>query len=96
DIQPSLAIAPTDWLRVGGAVSVEHVYASLGNALPNVSPLQADGRQKLEGDGWDLGWSACVQMHNSWATVGISYKSRIKHTLTGNLTFTVLQAPIPS
>ncbi len=96
DIQPSLAIAPTDWLRVGGAVNVEHVYASLGNALPNVSPLQADGRQKLEGDGWDLGWSAGVQMHNSWATVGISYKSRIKHTLTGDLTVTGLQAPIPS
>ncbi|WP_308814194.1 porin [Sphingomonas sp. GV3] len=96
DIQPSLAIAPTDWLRVGGAVNVEHVYASLGNALPNVSPLQADGRQKLEGDGWDLGWSAGVQMHNSWATVGISYKSRIKHTLTGDLTVTGLQAPIPT
>ena len=96
DIQPSLAIAPTDWLRVGGAVNVEHVYASLGNALPNVSPLQADGRQKLEGDGWDLGWSAGVQMHNSWATVGISYKSRIKHTLTGDLTVSGLQAPIPT
>ena len=46
DIQPSIAIALTDWLRVGGAANVEHVYASLGNNLPNLTSA-ADGRQKL-------------------------------------------------
>ncbi len=94
DIQPSIAIALTDWLRVGGAANVEHVYASLGNALPNLSAALPDGRQRLEGDGWDLGWTAGVQMHNDWATVGISYKSRIEHTLKGDLLVEGLQGPL--
>jgi long-chain fatty acid transport protein len=94
DIQPSIAVAVTDWLRVGGGANVEHVYASLGNALPNLSPLLPDGSQKLEGDGWDLGWTAGMQMHNSWATVGVTYKSRIEHTLKGDLTIAGLLGPL--
>ncbi|PAV69298.1 hypothetical protein WR25_10692 [Diploscapter pachys] len=93
DIQPSIAVALTDWLRVGGGANVEHVYASLGNALPNLTTT-ADGSQKLEGKGWDIGWTAGVQMHNDWATVGISYKSRIEHTLTGDLTVAGLVGPL--
>ncbi|WP_343525582.1 outer membrane protein transport protein [Sphingomonas sp.] len=85
DIQPSVGIALLDWLRVGGALNVEYMKAELGNALPNLSPLQSDGFQRLKGDGWDVGWTAGVQLHNDWATVGISYKSRIKHTLKGSL-----------
>ncbi len=96
DIQPSVGIALLDWLRVGGALNVEYTKAELGNALPNVSPLQPDGFQRLKGDGWDLGWTAGVQLHNDWATVGISYKSRIKHTLKGSLEVGGLLAPIPS
>jgi long-chain fatty acid transport protein len=95
DIQPSIAIALTDWLRVGGAANVEHVYASLGNNLPNITSA-TDGRQKLEGDGWDLGWSAGMQMHNDWATVGVSYKSRIEHTLKGDLLVEGLVGPLAS
>lgn len=94
DIQPSIAVALTDWLRVGGGANIEHVYASLGNNLPNLSSALPDGRQKLEGDGWDLGWTAGFQMHNDWATVGVSYKSRIEHTLKGNLLVEGLQGPL--
>ncbi|MCU6452766.1 outer membrane protein transport protein [Sphingomonas sp. A2-49] len=93
DIQPSIAVALTDWLRVGGGANVEHVYASLGNALPNLTST-ADGRQRLEGDGWDLGWTAGMQMHNDWATVGVSYKSRIEHTLKGDLLVEGLVGPL--
>lgn len=94
DIQPSIAVALTDWLRVGGGANVEHVYASLANALPNLSAALPDGRQRLEGDGWDLGWTAGMQMHNDWATVGVSYKSRIEHTLKGDLLVDGLQGPL--
>lgn len=96
DIQPSIGIALTDWLRVGGAVNVEYTDATLSNALPNVLASLPDGRQELSGDGWDLGWSAGVQLHNDFATVGISYKSSIKHTLKGTLDISGLVGPLAS
>jgi long-chain fatty acid transport protein len=94
DLQPSIGVALTDWLRVGGAVNVEYTDATLGNALPNVLASLPDGKQELKGDGWDVGWSAGVQMHNDVVTVGISYKSAIKHTLKGNLNVTGLVGPL--
>ena len=94
DIQPSLAISLTDWLRVGGGANIEYADAYLSNKLPNVLASMADGDQVLKGNGWNVGWSAGVQLHNSWATVGISYKSRIKHTLTGSLTVSGLVGPL--
>ena len=94
DIQPSVGIALLDWLRVGGALNVEYTKAELGNALPNLSSQLADGYQRLKGDGWDLGWTAGVQLHNDWATVGISYKSNIKHKLKGSLEVGGLLGPL--
>jgi long-chain fatty acid transport protein len=90
DIQPSVAVAVTDWLRVGGAVNVEYAYATFSNKLPNLSAAQPDGEQLLKGNGWDLGWSAGVQLHNDFVTVGIAYKSSIKHKLKGDLSVTGL------
>lgn len=94
DFQPSIGIAVTDWLRVGGALNVEYTKASLSNALPNVLASLPDGSQELKGDGWDFGWSAGFQMHNDFATVGVSYKSAITHNLKGDLNITGLLGPL--
>ena len=94
DIQPSVAVELTDWLRVGGALNVEYTDAILSNALPNILASQADGRQELSGDGWDLGWTAGVQLHNDFATVGITYKSSIRHKLKGDLVVSGLVGPL--
>ncbi|NIJ21796.1 long-chain fatty acid transport protein [Sphingomonas naasensis] len=94
DIQPTLAVAVTDWLRVGAGVNVEYTDASLANALPNVSAALPDGRQELKGNGWDLGWSAGFQMHNAFATIGVTYKSAIKHNLKGDLEVSGLVGPL--
>lgn len=94
DIQPSVAFAVTDWLRVGAAFNVEYTDASLGNALPNMLATLPDGRQELKGDGWDLGWSAGFQMHNDFATIGVAYKSAIKHNLKGDLEIGGLVGPL--
>jgi long-chain fatty acid transport protein len=94
DIQPSVAVAVTDWLRVGAAANIEHVDASLGNYLPNLSPLLPDGHQNLKGKGWDVGWSAGVQIHEGPVTLGFAYKSAIKHKLDGTVTIEGLQGPL--
>ncbi len=96
DIQPSIGIAVTDWLRVGGALNVEYTDADLTNALPNVLATLPDGQQQLSGDGWDFGWTAGVQLHNDFATVGISYKSSIEHNLKGDLVVSGLLGPLAS
>ncbi|MFZ3483717.1 OmpP1/FadL family transporter [Sphingomonas sp. 3-13AW] len=94
DIQPSIGVSVTDWLRVGAAVNVEYTDAELGNKIPNLSATLPDGEQILSGNGWDLGWTAGLQMHNSWATVGISYKSAIEHNLKGSLEVSGLVGPL--
>jgi|UniRef100_UPI0035C9B952 long-chain fatty acid transport protein len=94
DIQPSIGVVVTDWLRVGGALNVEYTDAYLSNALPNVSAALPDGSQVLRGHGWDFGWTAGVQLHNKLVTVGISYKSAIEHTLKGDVVISGLVAPL--
>lgn len=94
DIQPSVAVAVTDWLRVGAALNVEYTDASLSNALPNVLATLPDGQQTLKGNGWDLGWTAGFQMHNDFLTVGVAYKSGIKHNLKGDLEISGLVGPL--
>lgn len=94
DIQPSIAVAATDWLRIGAGINVEYADATFANALPNLLATLPDGRQQLKGNGWDVGWSAGVQMHNDWATVGISYKSAVKHHLTGSIEVGGLVGPL--
>ena len=85
DIQPSIAVAPTDWLRLGAGLNIEYAEATLSNALPNLLASLPDGNQTLKGNGWDVGWSVGAQVHNDQVTIGLSYKSSIKHHLTGNL-----------
>lgn len=94
DIQPTIAFAATDWLRLGIGLNVEHSEATLSNALPNPSPALADGQQLLEGSGWDFGWSAGAQADLGGITAGISYKSAIEHELDGNIAITGLVGPL--
>ncbi|MBO9622923.1 MAG: outer membrane protein transport protein [Sphingomonas sp.] len=94
DVQPSVAVALTDWLRVGAALNAEYTDASLSNALPNVLATLPDGQQTLKGNGWDFGWSAGFQMHNDFLTVGVAYKSGIKHNLKGDLEISGLLGPL--
>jgi long-chain fatty acid transport protein len=95
DIQTSLAIRATDWLSVGAGLNVQYSDAWLSNALPNLAPGSPDGRLRLTGDGWDLGWSAGVQLHPSKrATIGLAYKSAVDHKLEGTVDISGLAGPL--
>jgi long-chain fatty acid transport protein len=95
DVQPSIAFAPTGWLSLGAGVNVEYSDAFLSNAIPNLAPGSPDGRIILDGAGWDLGWSAGVQLRPApRVTLGVSYKSSVEHDLEGRLTVRGLTGPL--
>lgn len=94
DIQPTVAVELMPGLSFGGAVNVERASATLGNALPNLSPLLPDGSQQLKGSGWDVGYSLGAQYRHGPLSLGISYKSKIKHTLSGTLNVSGLLGPL--
>ena len=94
DVQPSVAFAVSPMVIVGVAANAEHVSATLGNSLPNLSPLLPDGQQVLTGKGWDWGWSVGGQIRSGPLVFGLSYKSSIKHTMTGQVVTSGLIGPI--
>jgi len=95
DIQTSVAFMATDWLSLGAGVNVEYADAFLSNALPNLAPGSADGRARIKGNGWDLGWSAGVQIRPSKRlTVGLAYKSEVEHKLDGTVEISGLAGPL--
>lgn len=98
DIQPSVAFMPTENLSLGVALNVEYADASLSNYLPDPTPNRPNiWHQKLEGNGWDFGWSAGVQYRSGPVSLGVSYKSSIEHKLKGTFSLDgLLTNPSPS
>src|SRR4051812_4785264 len=95
DIQPSIAFAPSRAISIGAALNVEYADAWLSNALPNLSPGSPDARLRLTGNGWDFGWSAGVQLRPApGVSLGLGYKSAIKHKLEGPIDISGLLGPL--
>jgi long-chain fatty acid transport protein len=95
DIQPSLAWSPVAGLSLGAGLNIDYADALLTNALPNLAPGLPDGRLRLEGKGWDLGWSAGAQWRGPRGlSLGIAYKSAITHRLDGNVEISGLLGPL--
>ena len=95
DIQPSIAFAPTDWLSLGAGLNIEYSDAFLSNALPNLAPGSADGRIRLDANGWDLGWSVGAQLRPApRVTIGVAYKSSVKHEIDGSVEISGLVGPL--
>ncbi|WP_428154186.1 OmpP1/FadL family transporter [Brevundimonas sp.] len=89
------AMTVTDWLDLGVGFDAQYAKATLSSALPNISAAvlaadyavspSTDGRNQLEGDGWDYGWNAGAQMHFGKLDLGLSYRSKIEHELEGSV-----------
>lgn len=86
DVQATAAYRLTDEVDLGLGVSAQYADATLTSALPNLSPLLADGRSSLSGDGWGVGWTAGVQLRPAQGvTLGLSYRSSVEHRLEGRV-----------
>ncbi|HEX7858243.1 MAG TPA: outer membrane protein transport protein [Sphingobium sp.] len=95
DIQPSVAVK-FGGLSIGGAANIEYSKAYLSNYLPNATAAQGDGYQALQGNGWNVGWSVGAQYQTGPLSLGVAYKSSIKHTLDGTITVQGLQGLLAS
>lgn len=85
DIQPSLAVVPFAGMSLGAGMNVERMVATLSNYLPPLA-VAPDGTQTLHGTGWDVGFSLGAQYRQGPLSLGVSYKSSVKHHLDGTLT----------
>jgi len=95
DLQPSIAFVPVPGLSIGAGLNIEYVRATLSNKLPDpISPLLPDAEQTLKGNGWDVGYSAGIQYRSHLIDLGLSYKSAIKHKLTGDFAIAGNQNPV--
>lgn len=97
NVEGVVAYRVNDMLDLGLGVTAMYADAELTNALPNISPLQADGLQSLKGDGFAYGYSVGAQLHPSKSlTIGASYRSKLDHKLDGTVKVSGLLAPIPA
>ena len=85
DVQPTVAVKITPQLDFGAGIDFSYANAKLTNALPNLSPLLSDASSRLSGDGWDYGWNAGLNLHSEAGSMGVSYRSQIKHRLDGQV-----------
>jgi long-chain fatty acid transport protein len=89
------ALRVTDRLDLALGLDAQYASATLTQALPNLSPLLPDARQRLSGGGWDYGWDVGAQYHaDERLTLAASYRSKIGHTLSGDISVTGLLGPL--
>lgn len=95
-INPQLAlgaslIAQKTKVDLSNAVDFGAIIASgqiAAGQPPTVLPQSADGLARIKGDDWAYGW----QIGAEWKPtpqdrIGLDYRARISHTITGNATF---------
>jgi long-chain fatty acid transport protein len=100
DVAPTLAYRINDAWSVGAGIDLQYADAKLISALPD--PLtpggptpETDGRSELSGDDWSAGFNIGILYHPSQRTrVGLHYRSRITHELTGRLDVSRLTGPL--
>lgn len=94
NVQPSLAYRLSDALSVGGGVDVQYAKATLTNALPNLSPLAADGTAQVKGDALTVGWNAGLFYTSGHTNWGVHYRSGMGHRIEGSSTLSGLLGPL--
>lgn len=93
DMNPSFAWKVSEFISVGGGVSVQYAKAKLGLGLDAgmLDPANAGahvGNAKLEADSWDWGYNLGVMISpTEKLRFGLSYRSSIEHNAEGDMKF---------
>ncbi len=95
NFNPVAAYRLTDWITVGAGLQVQYYDANLQN-VQAVAPGVA-GTGYLRGNDWGVGFTAGVLIEpTAYTTIGIGYRSRIKHEVKGRSGIQGIAAPVPS
>lgn len=101
NINPAVALEVLDRLSLGAGLQVQYVSAELSNAIdfgsigatipalaPIAQPTQQDGRARVEGSDWGVGYTLGA-VYKPWdgTRLGIGYRSHIRHELKGDARF---------
>ena len=95
---PNVAVKINDWLSVGVGAQVQYIRVKLHSAFPGSGVAAAfPDTLTLEGDSIDAGFTAGITITPTpWTSIGIGYRSRIDHSLEGDIfrpTFTTIAPP---
>jgi long-chain fatty acid transport protein len=108
DINPNIAYRITDNISVGAGISAQYMYADFTSAIdlnalafPPLAPVVTlppgsvpDGKFEIKGSDWAVGYNFGAIYDTLQGTrLGIAYRSRVEHTLTGNATFSNIPFP---
>ncbi|AMW34989.1 hypothetical protein HEQ62_02815 [Haematospirillum jordaniae] len=94
NVQPTVAYRISNWVSVGGGINIQKADATLSRAINNTAFGGAgEGYTELSGDDWAVGYTmgATIQPFSN-TRLGIAYKSRIEHTLEGDVRFSNMGA----
>jgi long-chain fatty acid transport protein len=84
DIAPSVAYKVLDWVSIGGGIDIQYADAKLTNAI--FAGTGPDIISNVEGDDWAAGYNVGILFEPLPTTrVGIHYRSKIDHTLEGDV-----------
>jgi len=100
NINPAFAYKVTDKLSIGFGINVQYIKAELSSAIdqklilasigapPAIWSVAPDGYSTMKGDNWEYGYNAGLLYEFTKDTrLGVSYRSRVKHSLEGDITF---------
>lgn len=99
NINPSVSYKVNDKVSVGAGVNAQYIDAELTSAVDLSLLGLPDGKATIQGDDWSYGYNAGVIVKPSPKTkVGLSYRSKIDHTLKGSAEYAVPAGtpPLPS
>ncbi|UFS72517.1 outer membrane protein transport protein [Geomonas sp. RF6] len=108
NINPAIAYRVNDHLSLGAGVDVQYAKAKLSSAidfgtifgaagLPGYTPQGNDGMVTMKGDSWGVGFNlGMLYQFTPGTRVGITYRSRIDHTLKGSADFSGTPSVNPS
>lgn len=92
NVNPAFSFKPSEQWSIGGGISLQYIKAELTNAIDaraiTGGAVTTDSHSKVSGD--DLSWGFNMgAIYKPWegTTLGVNYRSHIKHSLEGKARF---------